>query len=258
MKVKHIIPSLLISTLPFTTTCTKYGTKLSGDLNSNHKLTEIMQDSLSKNFSDQEKIIQFRKLLKQYQNPDTGNYIIVDKKKCTATVFNADGDSLETFEVAIGKQRSDKRGGGYKDPKIKLRANTTAGEFEISREGATSQNDKKLYGDRVLILRGDHTIEASKSKQTLALHRVPKTPMGKLRENVFNNKTLKDNRVSFGCVNFMADSFDKMRKLISGKGTKVYILPEEEGNSLRLEKIGENKYKFFQTKYRYEYQEKSK
>jgi hypothetical protein len=82
--------------------------------------------------------------------------------------------------------------------------------------------------------------------------------MGKLREYVFQNKTIKDNRVSFGCVNFMVESYDKMRKLITGKGTKVYILPEEKGNSLHLEKQKDGSYKFFQTKYRYESQEKKK
>jgi len=79
--------------------------------------------------------------------------------------------------------------------------------------------------------------------------------MGKLRENVFNNKTKKDNRVSFGCVNYLVKSFDRMRKFIKGESTKVYILPEEKGNSLHLEKLDDGKYKFFQTKYRYESQE---
>lgn len=79
--------------------------------------------------------------------------------------------------------------------------------------------------------------------------------MGKLRENVFNNKTLKDNRVSFGCVNFLVNSYDKMRSLVKGLKTKVYILPEEKGNSLHLENQKDGSYKFFQTKYRYESQE---
>lgn len=131
----------------------------------------------------------------------------------------------------------------------KLEAYTTPGEFYISREGALEgTTDMKLYGKRVLVLRGDHTKEASKRKQTLALHRVPSTPMGKLRKNVFNNKTTKDNRVSFGCVNFLVESYDKMRKFINGKNTKVYILPEENGNSLYLEKQQNGSFKFFQKK----------
>ena len=255
MRIKHIIPTLLISTTTLLPSCERQGARLAREISTSPKLTEIIQDSLSRTISDQDKIIEFRKLLKYYQQPDTANYIIIDKKKCTATVFNADGDSLETFEVALGRHIGDKRGGGYKSDSIPLRAYTTAGEYTIYKEGTNNPSDIKLYGDKVLMLEGDHTIEISKGKQILALHRVPATPMGRLRENVFNNQSIKDNRVSFGCVNFLVESFDKMRKWITGTGTKVYILPEEKGNSLHLEKISENKYKFFQTKYRYEYQE---
>ena len=46
-----------------------------------------------------------------------------------------------------------------------------------------------------------------------------------------------------------------MRKYIKGVSTKVYILPEEKGNSLYLEKQNNGTYKFFQKKYRYEKQE---
>ena len=80
--------------------------------------------------------------------------------------------------------------------------------------------------------------------------------MGKLRANVLQNKTIKDNRVSFGCVNYLVETYDKMRSLIKGISTKVYILPEEKGNSLQLEKQADGTYKFFQSKYRYESMEK--
>lgn len=255
MKIRHLFPALLLSATTLIPSCERQGAKLAREISVDPKFTEIVQDSLSRTISDQDKIIEFRKLLKSYQQPDTANYIIINKQNCTATVFNADGDSLETFEVALGRHIGDKRGGGYKSDSIPLRAYTTAGEYTICKEGTSNASDIKLYGDRVLMLDGDHTIEASKGKQILALHRVPATPMGKLRENVFNNKSKKDNRVSFGCVNFLVEAYDKMRKLITGKNTKVYILPEEAGNSLHLEKVGQGKYKFFQTKYRHEHLE---
>ena len=54
----------------------------------------------------------------------------------------------------------------------------------------------------------------------------------------------------------VSETYDKMRSLIKGISTKVYILPEEKGNSLQLEKQADGTYKFFQSKYRYESMEK--
>lgn len=219
------------------------------------KFHEIVSDTFSVRMSDKTKVIEFNKLLSKYGQIKE-NYIIVDKKQCNACVYSPDGNLLYKTEVALGRQKSDVRGGGYKNKKAKQTFATTPGEYYVGREGAIKgSTDERLYGERVLILKGDHTRQDSRATQTLALHRVPATPMGKLRESVFNNGTLKDNRVSFGCVNFLVRTFDKMRNLITGKNTKVYILPEEKGNSLYLEKQANGKYKFFQKKYRYESQE---
>ena len=216
---------------------------------------KMAQDTFSLQFSDAEKIINYNKLLKKYNKP-TDNYIIVNKKKCLATVYSPDGDTLYTTEVALGRNIGDKRSGGYKVKGAKLKAYTTPGEFEISREGTSNKHDMKLYNNRVMAISGDHTLTEYKNTQTLALHRVPVSRMGLLREKVLKNKTLKDNRVSFGCVNFLEESYDKMRALIKGVKTKVYILPEEKGNSLFLEKQQDGTYKFVQSKYRTEEMEK--
>lgn len=219
------------------------------------KFKEILADTFSTRMSDKEKVIEFNKVLKKY-GKSNGNYVIVDKKKCKAYVYSPDGDVLDKTEIALGRQKADVRGGGYKHKELKQTFTTPPGEYYVGREGAIAgTTDEKLYGKRVLTLRGDHTRADSRKYQTLALHRVPATPMGRLRENVFHNGTLKDNRVSFGCVNFLVKSFDKMRSFIKGKGTKVYILPEEKGNSLYLEKQKNGSFKFFQKKYRYESQE---
>lgn len=251
MNIRQIIPTLYISTSAILSSC---GGKTPAKINpiiNDPVFKTIVKDTFSHTMTDETKIIEFNKLLKKYENK-AENYIIINKEKCQAKVYNPNGDVLYKSEVALGKHIGDKRGGGYKQKGKKLEAYTTPGEFYISREGALEgTTDMKLYGKRVLVLRGDHTKEASKGKQTLALHRVPSTPMGKLRKNVFNNKTTKDNRVSFGCVNFLVESYDKMRKFINGKNTKVYILPEEKGNSLYLEKQQNGSFKFFQKKYRY-------
>ena len=221
-------------------------------------LITLVTDTFSRKISDENKIITYNQLLKKYHKP-VDNYIIVDKKNCIAKVYNPEGEVLYKTEVALGRTLGDKRNAGYMMPEIKEKSyTTTPGEFIISGEGTFSNKEKKIYGNRCLRLNGDHTKSISKGHTTLALHRVPATPQGKLRASVFNNGTLEDNRVSFGCVNFLVESYDKLRKLIKGKGTKVFILPEENGNSLHLEKQKDGTYKFFQTKYRYESQEHNK
>ena len=257
MKINHFIPTLVIGASSLLGSCTSKpnAIKTLDNFAADSKLQTILTDTFSTKISDKNKIIEFNKLLKKYNKP-VENYIIVDKKTCTATVYSPEGDVLQVSEVALGRHIGDKRGGGYGVKGAELRAFTPPGEFDIIFEGAKkTSRDFKLYGKRVLGLSGDHTRQESKISQILALHRVPATPMGKLRENVFNNNTLKDNRVSFGCVNFLADSYDKMRSFIKGLKTKVYILPEEKGNSLHLETQKDGSYKFFQTKYRYESQE---
>lgn len=257
MRIKNFIPALLIGAGSVVSSCGGKAPvqKTVATLTQDSKFLTIVTDTFSRKMSDEVKVVEFNKLLKKY-GKDAGNYIVVDKKNCQAKVYSPAGDVLYKSEVALGRHIGDKRSGGYGFKGAPLEAYTTPGEFVVTSEGCRAgSKDDKLYGSRVLTISGDHTKSASKRYQTLALHRVPSSPMGRLRENVFNNKTLKDNRVSFGCINFLTDSYDKMRALVKGKSTKVYILPEEKGNSLYLEKQKNGTYKFFQKKYRFESQE---
>jgi len=214
-------------------------------------LKTIIHDKFSRKITDEQKVVEFNKLLKKYGKP-TSNYVVVDKKNCQAKVYTPEGNVIYKCEVALGRDIGDKRSGGYRKNKSMLRAYTTPGEFTVIRSGSNNPSNIKLYGQRLMPLAGDHTAADSKYGQVLAMHRVPKTPMGKLRENVFNNGTLKDNRVSFGCINFLVKSYDRLKSLIKGAKTKVYVLPEEKGNSLHLEIQKDGTYKFYQTKYRTE------
>lgn len=256
MNIKNIIPSILVATSPILTTCSEKAPSKVAQLADDPRLHTILVDTFSKKMSDMTKVVEYNKLLNKY-GISNGNYIVIDKKKCKALVLSPSGDTLQINQVLLGRHVGDKRGGGYGVKGAKLAAYTTPGEFTIIRTGARKgSSNERLYGQRVLILGGDHTQKAYQKSQVLALHRVPKSPMGKLRVSALTNKTTKDNRVSFGCVNFLVDSFDKMKSLIKGVSTKVYILPEEKGNSLYLEKQADGTFKFFQKKYRYESQEK--
>ncbi len=259
MNIRNLIPTALIATGSILSSCGgKSPTKKIPQFINDPKFTTILADTFSKKITDENKIIEYNKILKKYgQNVD--NYIIIDKKNCVAKVYNPDGNLLYSNEVALGRNIGDKRSGGYLQPKVPLAAYTTPGEYVISKEGAkVGSKDYKLYGERVLVLSGDHTKEISKGKQTLALHRIPTSPMGRLRQRVLKNRSKRDNRVSFGCVNYLVETFDKMRSLIKGVSTKVYILPEEKGNSLYLEQQADGTFKFFQKKYRFESQENLK
>lgn len=254
MKFKGLFPLIFVG-MTSLTNCTKPAFKQAekevAQLAEDTRLHTILTDTFSKRLTDETKIINYNKLLKIYNKP-VSNYVIIDKKACEARIYDPDGNIVYKTEVVLGKDIGDKRSGGYGVKGVKVRCYTTPGEYLISREGTKNKKDIKLYGNRVLILSGDHTIEQYKKFSTLALHSVPSSPMGKLRKNVFRNGTVKDNRVSFGCINFLVESFDKMREFIKVKNTKVYILPEERGNSLHLEKNKNGNYKFFQTKYRTE------
>ncbi len=262
MRIKSILPILCTSAVTIFSGCsssTSKSDKVLRTLHNDSRMTEILKDSLSVNTSDIKKIVDYNKLLKKYKHK-VDNYIIVDKKNCTAVVYTPDGDTLNLSEVGLGKTIGDKRCGEV-DKKGGVDNNnyTAPGEFIISREGAKSGSyDARIYGQKLLYLAGDNVAAKCKKNAVIALHQIPLTPRGQLRKYVFNNDSKKDNRVSQGCINFLPDEFDRMRKYIKGIGTKVYVLPEEEGNNLRLESQKNGTYKFFQTKYRYEYMEKSK
>ncbi|MBQ8168054.1 hypothetical protein IJZ97_01395, partial [bacterium] len=88
--------------------------------------------------SDKEKIITFNKLLNELNNDkNESNYAIVDKKKCTLTVYTQDGDVLKTYTVGLGSKRGDKLGYGSalgkKDPQYYEGQYTTSGEFTLDQ-----------------------------------------------------------------------------------------------------------------------------
>ena len=257
MRIRNTFPALFVGLTSLCSSCNKNVEKIKVKprIENDIQFQTLLKDTFSTKFLDEWKVISYNRL-NQIYNGNGSNYIVIDKQNCKAKVYSPLGKVLYKTEVALGKHKGDKRGGGFMVPGAKLSAYTTPGEYKIVREGTDNPKDIKLYNQRVLALEGDHTQEKYKKTQTLALHQIPNTPMGKLREDVFNNNRINDNRVSYGCVNFLAESYDKMRRFISGKNTKVYILPEETGNSLHLEKQKDGTYKFFQTKYRYESQEK--
>jgi hypothetical protein len=168
------------------------------------------------------------------------NYLIINKKDCSATVYDKNGKAVKTFEIGVGRDKGD----DFNDTSGlagKARNTTPAGEFTLN----TNVFNKAAYGDLTLSL-GSKANKSKKSKKMVALHKVPKFRQERLCK--FNDGKLANNRMSHGCVNFLEKDFKELIKYIHG-GFKVYILPEEEGNHLMLVKNDQGEYEFVQTKH---------
>lgn len=183
---------------------------------------------------DTQKIIEWSKVA------STQDYLILNKKKCTATVYDKDGNALKTFEVGIGRDFGDDFNdtSGLNGKSINT---TPAGEFTLTKNVFHTS----AYGDITLSL-GTKANKSKKSKKMVALHKVPKFRQERLCK--FKDDNLKNNRMSHGCINFLEKDFKELTKYIKG-GFKVYILPEEENNHLMLMQNENHEFEFMQTKH---------
>lgn len=148
-------------------------------------------------------------------------YLIVDKSTGYAHLYKG-GDLVSTYEVGIGQQKGDdqtvtvvRNGKEYWEEGNRQ---TGAGIYTISRkweyEGAPS-----------FTMRNERGIEVP-----TAFHKAPES-----RAQFFHNNNPKDNRMSNGCLNFMARSLEDLAKQEGfGPGSKVYILPDDPHNKFEL------------------------
>ena len=169
------------------------------------------------------------------------NYVIINKKDCSATIYDQDGNEITSFEVGIGKEKGD----DFNDTlglKGKSKNTTPAGEYTL----IPNVYNKSAYGDITLSL-GEKANKANTTKKVVALHKIPKFRQ-KDRLDKFYDGNLANNRMSHGCINFIEEDFNELTKLIKS-GFKVYILPEEKDNWLVLSKNNKGEYELLQAKY---------
>lgn len=168
-------------------------------------------------------------------------YVIINKKKCLAIIYNKNGLKIENFEVGIGKDIGDDfndTSGLFGKPK-----NTTpAGEYILT----PNIFNTNTYGSLTFSL-GKKASKAKNTKKVVAMHKIPKFRL-KDRKNKFYDENLSNNRMSHGCINFTEDDFKKFSKYIQNN-VKVYILPEEPDNKLILTKNKNGELELIQTKY---------
>lgn len=169
------------------------------------------------------------------------NYVIINKKDCSAIVYDTDGNEIEKFEIGIGRDIGD----DFNDTRGLLgkpKNTTPAGEYTL----IPNIFNKAAYGDLTLSL-GSKANKDKNTKKVVALHKIPKFRM-KDRNNKFYDGNLENNRMSHGCINFTEKDFKELTKYIHS-GLKAFVLPEEEDNKLILEKNDNDKFEFIQTKY---------
>lgn len=205
--------------------------------------------------SDEQRIIEHNKTNYQGQY-----YGIVDKKACQLKIYDKQGNVVKTFEVGIGKTKGDGLPQNYLDLhertkdawKAESKRFTTAGEFTLD-ELSESTNSYTVDGKpKIMSLKGDNY--GVRSGQ-MSIHMIPKHRTE--RKAMFGNGTLADNRMSYGCVNLREEDYDAMHQLL-GEGDKIYVLPEEKGNKLQLEKQKDGSYKFEQTYHKQDARGKTK
>lgn len=228
--MKKILLTLLIL---ITTAKCGFTADITDDIKEDKLLDKVSEINLIQD--DEQKIKEWEKFNSKE------NYVIINKKKCSATVYDKDGDEIANFEVGIGKDIGDDF--NDTDGKFGKAKNTTpAGEFTL-RSGVAN---KSGYGDLVLSL-GTKANKHQNGKRTVALHKIPSFRL-KDRSNKFYDGNLTNNRMSHGCINLTEKDFTELRNYIHG-GLKLYVLPEEEDNQLMLTKTDKEKMEFTQTKY---------
>ena len=193
------------------------------------KSTVKTQDEINKLPTDKERVIEWNK---KFNTKNKDNYVIIDKKDCTATIYTPDGTIVKQYEILAARNKSDALLKRDKNNPSNSFAATSAGIYTANYRATGRDAYARLYNDRVLTLSNDGLRERGigNGETGVAFHQIP-------NGNSYRTEALKkagvseeNNRVSDGCINFLPEDFDDCMKHISGVGTKVYILPEEKNN----------------------------
>ncbi|MCM1338728.1 MAG: L,D-transpeptidase [Muribaculaceae bacterium] len=191
--------------------------------------------------NDTDRIVEYNKT--HYKGE---HYGIVDKKTCKLKIYDKEGNVVKTIPVGVGKAKGDYLGSGYlsSDPaKREGGRYTTPGECTLD-EYETFDNanyvSRKDGKHKIMALKGDNMGEDAGQQ---AIHMIPRHRRD--RKHALDTETASDNRMSYGCVNLREEDYDIMAQYL-GEGDKIYILPEEKGNKLQLEKQADGSYRFEQ------------
>ena len=174
------------------------------------------KDRINK-LSDEQKIVSF------YNDKPEESYLIVDKKNAVMKLYTG-GNLTKSFEVGVGQNPGDAQTvTKVKNGKTDWSAgnkSTGAGIYTISNINPASE---EYYNEPSFNLKNENGIEVSTT-----IHGTPKPRMVK-----FNNGTVVDNRMTNGCINGKCEDLKELYGQLD-LNTKVYILPEDLGNSFQI------------------------
>ena len=201
-------------------------------------------DEINRLENDAEKIIQYNK------KHGNSNYVIVDKKTCTATIYNKDGQELKSYEILLGQDKGDNLSKAFAKEYSERTYTTVPGEFKLSGKRNTFGgmyflgNANETF-DPDIELRPDVPGSNGKKKLGYVFQALHATANTNVRDIYYDNDNLEDNRQSMGCVNISIDNFKEMETQYGIKvGSTLYILPEDEGNKLVLKRLNNGTVKF--------------
>lgn len=200
---------------------------------------------------DKNRIIEYNKL------HGKGNYVIVDKKTCKATVYDKNGKALKSYEVLLGATKGDNLSTAYaKDKKLASDGRTTVpGEYKLSSRigtfgGLRATGDSMETMDPDIEYREWEPGFYGKKKFKGGSQAIHGTADRNHRDKLYNNGNLADNRQSMGCINIPIEHLNEMEAKYGIKAnSKLYILPEQKGNELVLTKRKDGEVKFI-TRYK--------
>lgn len=187
-----------------------------------------------------------------------GNYVIVDKKTCQATVYSKDGKPLKSYEVLLGATKGDNLSTAFaKDTKVAAAGRRTVpGEFKLG--GRVNQfGGMRITGERSETMDPDVEIRewmpgywGKKKMVGRGSQAIHGTADREHRDKLYNDGNLDNNRQSMGCINIPLKDLNEMESKYGIKANStLYVLPETQGNELVLSKQKDGTVKFL-TKYK--------
>lgn len=186
-----------------------------------------------------------------------GNYVIVDKQTCKATVYSKNGKALKSYEVLLGASKGDDLNTAFaKDPKLASAGRRTVpGEFSLSKRiglhgGLRTTGAKSETMDPDIENREWAPGYWGKRKFNGGSQAIHGTADRENRDKLYGDGNLANNRQSMGCINIPVEQLNEMEKVYGIKtSSKLYVLPETKGNELVLTKQKDGTVKFI-TKYK--------
>jgi hypothetical protein len=163
-------------------------------------------------------------IIKEYHKDTKDKYLILDKKKGQMKLYQGDKE-LSTFRVGVGENSGDHQtetvirdGKVYWEEGNKM---TGAGIYAVSAVNPKNEH----YSDAPSFnFRNEAGIEVP-----MAIHSSFGDRTGKLKD-----EDLKNNRFSNGCINVIADELKSLYNQGFGKGSYLYILPDESENKFEI------------------------